>query len=167
MANVNVIIEKVLKNLKIPSGIKLNMKLHNNLPDIEIDSQQIGQVFYNIITNAVQAMADDGELTIETNLDSDYIVTFITDTGSGIAEENLKKIFEPLFSTKAKGTGLGLPVCVLLVEKHRGEINVESRPGKGTTFIVKLPIARIAGISEQVPADTALESAAAVAAKGE
>ncbi len=166
-ANINAIVKKVLNQLKTPAGIRLTMKLHNNLPDIEMDSRQIEQVFCNIITNAVQAMADDGELTIETNLYSNHIVTSITDTGSGIAEENLEKIFEPLFSTKAKGTGLGLPVCALLIEKHSGKINVKSRPDEGTTFTIKLPITKITEEPEKVSAAPTDNSAVAVAAKGD
>nr|MBU1327525.1 response regulator [Candidatus Omnitrophota bacterium] len=164
---INVVVRKTTSRLKIPPEIELTMELQDNLPDIELDRQQIEQVFYNIAINAIQAMTDGGRLTIKTNLDSDCIETSITDTGSGIAGENLEKIFEPLFSTKAQGTGLGLPVCALLVEKHGGRIEVESRPKKGTTFIVKLPIAKTIKDSKKISEASMGNSAVSVVAKGE
>lgn len=167
MGNVNLVIEKLLKKLKIPAEVELILQLCDNLPDIEMDSQQIEQVFFNLIMNAVQAMYDSGHLTIKTDMDDEQISISFIDNGVGISAENLKKVFEPLFSTKAKGTGLGLPVCALLVEKHGGHISVESLAGQGTTFIVRLPIVQVAGNSGHTSAEAVLTSAAAMIAKGE
>ncbi|MGA1871970.1 MAG: ATP-binding protein, partial [bacterium] len=100
----------------------------------------IQQVFYNIMTNAFQAMEDFGRFTINTSVQGNFIKTSFIDTGIGIPQENLARIFEPLFTTKAKGTGLGLSVCNALVERHNGKIEVTSQTGQGTTVEVYLPI---------------------------
>lgn len=112
------------------------------------DPSQIEQVFINMITNAVQAMTsshsaearDGGKLEISTRKEDGFIVTEFKDNGCGIPEENLSKLFEPLFTTKTKGIGLGLAVSKRIIEAHGGSIEVESEVGKGTTFAIKLPI---------------------------
>ena len=112
-----------------------------------MDPGQIEQVFINMISNAAQAMAssnsaetrDGGRLEIATRDEDGFIVTEFKDNGCGISEENLGKLFEPLFTTKTKGIGLGLAISTAIVEAHEGRIEVESELGKGTTFTVKLP----------------------------
>jgi signal transduction histidine kinase len=99
----------------------------------------MGQVFQNLITNAVQAMPGGGEVRIDARPAADFIEISVTDTGEGISPENMNKLFQPLFTTKAKGIGLGLVVCRNLVEANGGKIEVESRPEKGTIFTVRLP----------------------------
>jgi len=96
----------------------------------------------NLIRNAIQAMPDGGKLIVRASRTDDAFLISIQDTGTGITQENIGKIWSPLFTTKAKGTGLGLPVCKRLVEAHKGEIMVESQVGKGSTFTVKLPFKR-------------------------
>lgn len=137
--NINIIVKETLNRLQITDGIEVVMEL-DTLPNIYVDALHIRQIFDNMVTNALQAMEKGGKLKIKTILQGDFIKIFFIDTGTGIPKENLERIFEPLFTTKAKGTGLGLSVCTSLVEKHKGRIEVKSEAGKGTTFIVYLPI---------------------------
>lgn len=106
------------------------------------DRDQISQVFINLLLNAMESMAEGGEIRIDLRKsDSPPVVEIlIADTGSGIPEEDLSKIFEPFFSRKRKGTGLGLAIVHQIVTGHRGEIGVESRPSEGTTFRIRLPL---------------------------
>jgi signal transduction histidine kinase len=116
-------------------------QLNGMLPAILADPDQLVQVFGNIILNAVQAMPDGGQLIVESQVPSpEWVAVSFTDTGGGIPEENLGRLFEPLFTTKAKGIGLGLAMTKTLVEGHGGKIEVESEVGKGSTFTVRLPI---------------------------
>ena len=109
------------------------------LPSVYVDPRQMVQVLANLVTNGYQAMPEGGELTISAQVQDDKIALSVTDTGHGISEENLHKLFEPLFTTKAKGIGLGLAVSKNLVESNGGSIEVESLEGKGSTFTVALP----------------------------
>jgi len=138
--DINYIIKDLLKVIKIPKNIKITSQLNSNLPHISADEVQLKQAFSNIMLNAVQAMPDGGELTIANRTNNENIGIDIIDTGTGISKEDLDKMFNPLFSTKAQGTGLGLTVCQGIIEIHGGSIEVESEIGKGTKFIVKLPI---------------------------
>ncbi|MFC1914058.1 ATP-binding protein, partial [Chloroflexota bacterium] len=104
------------------------------------DTDQIRQVLINVINNAVQAMPEGGKLTIGAGAKDGFLKMEISDTGSGITKETIGKIFDPLFTTRAKGIGLGLAVCKSIVERHEGRIEVESGAGKGTTFTIKLPL---------------------------
>ena len=128
-----------LDKIKIPEGIKVNIGAQT-LPPIEIDPLQLGGVFFNIILNAVQAMGDKGALHIEGTKADNYVILAFKDTGVGIKEEDKKRIFEPFFSTKPRGTGLGLAMAKVIIEKHNGAISVESEYGRGTTVIIRLPI---------------------------
>ncbi len=102
----------------------------------------MGQVMQNLITNAIQAMPAGGSLTIRGGRDDEGMIGLeVADTGGGISPENMEKLFQPLFTTKAKGIGLGLVVCKNLVEANGGRIEVKSAPGQGTTFTVTLPVA--------------------------
>ena len=136
------IIEDALSHTTIPEGIELIKKLEAELPQIEIDASQIQQVLVNIISNAVQAMPEEGKLIIGTREKEGFLEVEIADTGCGIPEETIDKIFDPLFTTRAKGIGLGLAVCKAIIDRHGGKIEVESQVGKETTFIIKLPLNR-------------------------
>ncbi len=118
-------------------------KIYGQLPAVQADPNQLEQVFMNLLINASQAMDGGGRLTIETvALEADRSVSIrISDSGCGISPESLGKIFDPFFTTKGhKGTGLGLSVSYGIIENHGGDIEVESRPGEGTTFTIILPI---------------------------
>ncbi len=111
------------------------------LPSIMADRDQLKQVFLNLINNAIQAMPEGGTLSIKTGVEGHEVLADVSDTGVGIPEDILPRIFEPFFSTKKeKGTGLGLSISYRIVEEHGGRILVKSIPGKGTTFRVLLPI---------------------------
>lgn len=101
-------------------------------------------VFSNIIKNAFDAMPEGGTLTVNGSIEDGMLNIRVTDTGSGITRENKEKIFDSLFSTKSKGTGLGLSFCKSIVTAHQGTMEVRSKVGQGTTFIIKLPIIKTA-----------------------
>jgi len=104
------------------------------------DRAQIKQLFLNIFLNSVQAMPDGGELKLEvSHLNKHQVLVTVSDSGEGIAEDDIDKIFDPFFTTKKGGTGLGLSICYGIVESHRGEIEVKSGKGQGTTVFIKLP----------------------------
>jgi signal transduction histidine kinase len=98
------------------------------------------RVFTNLITNAIQAMPNGGQLAIRASKVEKVVLISVQDTGAGITKENIGKLFTPLFTTKAKGQGLGLPVCKRIAEAHGGEVTVESEEGKGSIFTVRLPL---------------------------
>jgi signal transduction histidine kinase len=139
--NINDIVQGVLSRNNIPENVMVVTQLDEALPTILADADQLSQVFANIILNAIQAMPEGGQLAIKTeSLNPWWMAVSFIDTGVGIPEENLKKVLEPLFTTKAKGIGLGLALSKTLVERHRGTIEVQSEVGKGSTFTVSLPI---------------------------
>ncbi|MBN1405475.1 MAG: PAS domain S-box protein [Candidatus Omnitrophica bacterium] len=112
-----------------------------DLPMVKGDFNQLQEVFINLGLNACQAMAEGGEIVITTRYDEagQFTEALVKDTGPGMANEQLQRIFDPFFTTKEKGTGLGLSICRNIIDQHKGKIDVESSPGKGTTFIVRLP----------------------------
>lgn len=123
--------------------IDLKKDIADMLPEISGDLQQLQQVFLNLIINAEQAIGDDGVITVRARAtDNGYIRTDISDTGPGIAQENMAEIFDPFFTTKevGKGTGLGLAIVYGIIQKHGGYIEVASKLGEGTTFSVYLPV---------------------------
>jgi len=97
-------------------------------------------VLVNLIKNAIQAMTRTGVLTIETNVSADGVVLSIGDTGGGIPADQLKRIFEPFYTTKKKGSGLGLMIVQRIIQDHRGQIKIESHVGQGTIFRIWLPL---------------------------
>ena len=124
--------------------IQLIKNIASNLPKIKCDFKQIQQVLLNLIYNAIEAMSIKGNLTItasEANETKAFIEVAISDTGCGISEKDIEHIFEPFFTTKeeGKGVGLGLSVVYGIIAKHNGNISVESEPGKGSTFTIRLP----------------------------
>jgi signal transduction histidine kinase len=144
--DLNHVIKEALSRTAVPENVEVVSQLDETLPIILADPDQLGQVFGNIILNAVQAMPEGGQLVVKTSEvseklpKSEWVAVSFADTGVGISEENLGKIFEPLFTTRAKGIGLGLAVTKALVEGHEGTIEVQSELGKGSTFTVRLPI---------------------------
>ncbi len=112
------------------------------LPTIVCNPQQLNQVFLNLLVNAAQAMDKPGTITVKTWSEPDWVCVAVSDTGKGMTEEVRTRVFEPFFTSKpaGKGTGLGLPISVDIVHKHHGDIQVESEPGKGSTFTVRLPV---------------------------
>ncbi|MBW1822818.1 MAG: GHKL domain-containing protein, partial [Deltaproteobacteria bacterium] len=112
------------------------------LPMVKCYPQQLNQVFMNLFVNAAQAIEKQGEISIATRADDEFVEIKIRDTGSGIDKENLSRIFDPFFTTKdvGKGTGLGLNVAYTIIKKHNGTIDVKSQVGKGTVFKIRMPV---------------------------
>lgn len=137
--NIGGIIEDAIKHVPMPENVELTRDVDSSLPMVMVDAEQVRQVFVNIILNAVQAMPEDGRLGIIAKSKGEFVEVKFTDTGGGIPESAINKIFDPLFTTKAKGIGLGLPMCKSTIERHGGGIGVESKEGEGTTFTVSLP----------------------------
>ena len=139
--NLKKVIEESLARYTVPDNVKIIRNLDNNLPNILADPDKLFQVFCNLITNAYQAMPEGGTLTISSeNAGKNEVIVTASDTGTGISEENMKKMFEPLFTTKAKGIGLGLVVSKGIIESHGGQIDLTSIFGKGTKFTIILPV---------------------------
>ena len=134
------VIDDAIAHTQMPENIELTKRLDTSLPEVEIDTDQVRQVLVNIITNAVQAMPEGGKLTIGARAVDNFLQVEITDTGVGIPEDAIEKVFGPLYTTRAKGIGLGLAVCQSIIERHDGHIEVASKMGKGTTFTVRLPL---------------------------
>lgn len=135
-----------LRAVIIPPEIKVHVNDYLKNPEISIDEEQMTQALTNILKNAVEAMPDGGLLTVSASNEGNELVLNISDTGSGILEEHMDKLFTPFFTTKSigKGTGLGLPTTYGIIKMHKGKINVTSNadPGKGetgTTFTIRLP----------------------------
>ncbi|MBN1842639.1 MAG: PAS domain-containing protein [Deltaproteobacteria bacterium] len=146
--DINEIVEEALSRNTVPKNIEVVRELDDGLPAIPGDPDQLSQVFGNLILNAAQAMPEGGRLTVKSQVESpEQVAIRVEDTGAGIPEENLAKVFEPLFTTKARGIGLGLALTKILVERNGGTIEVESEAGEGTTFTVGLPL--VAGEGNQ------------------
>ncbi|MFN2268273.1 MAG: ATP-binding protein, partial [Desulfonatronovibrio sp.] len=116
------------------TGIKFKMNLDPDLPPIKFDKSQMKQVLINLLKNAWEAMPDGGTLSVTTKPEEDGIKVIIEDTGIGIPQDKMEKIFSPFFTTKDKGTGLGLAVIYRIIQEHNGEVSVSSNMGKGSTF---------------------------------
>jgi signal transduction histidine kinase len=118
----------------------LKENLARHLPLSPLDAGQMKQVLVNLIKNAMQAMTHGGVLTVQTGSAGDGVWVDVSDTGGGIAEDKINHIFEPFYTTKKKGTGLGLMIVQRIVRQHGGHIELESRVGQGTRFRIRLPL---------------------------
>jgi len=142
-ADVKSLLGDVVSSVDIHGDIDVSIVLDEGLPDISVDETLMKRLFTNLVLNAVQAMPDGGSLSIRGSLRGNDVLISVEDTGVGIREENLNEIFKPLFTSKAKGTGFGLPVCKRIVDAQGGTISVESEEGVGSTFTVKLPVTHL------------------------
>ncbi len=133
------LVGKTLLNHPAPVGIEMINQISLDLPLLYVDSSQIGQVLSNLVANAYQAMPEGGDLTLHARAEDGEVKITVSDNGVGISEENMERLFEPLFTTKARGIGLGLAVSKKLVEINGGRIEVESEEGAGTSFTLALP----------------------------
>jgi two-component system, NtrC family, sensor histidine kinase HydH len=143
--DINAILQSVIKQMKFQSG-EHNVSVEfepQNVLSMMGDPDKLRELFLNIMLNSLQAMPTGGKIEITcrqvTEGSRPWLVTRITDSGPGIASENLTQIFEPFFSTKAQGTGLGLATAKTIVDDHNGTIKAESVKGKGTTFVITFP----------------------------
>jgi two-component system, sporulation sensor kinase E len=143
LASLNDVVEKTLELLgpEIENrGVSVKKKLARNLTATPIDSTQMQQVMVNLVKNAVQAMTKGGSLTLQTGETGDSVWVSVTDTGGGIPQEQINRIFEPFYTTKKKGTGLGLMIVQRIIRAHNGRVELESNVGRGTTFRIWLPL---------------------------
>jgi len=141
--NIHRILKDVLAVHKvrlITRKIKVIMNLTSQPPSLLVDKEYLSRVFLNLVANAIEAMASGGVLSINTKKEKSTFVINVKDNGRGISENNLIRIFDPFFSTKIQGAGLGLTTCQNIVTSHEGQIEVESAWGKGSVFTVSLPL---------------------------
>ncbi|MEN6381846.1 MAG: ATP-binding protein [Rectinema sp.] len=131
---------EIMGNEASEQHINIVTEFEDKLPEVMIDRKHLKQALLNIVKNAIAAMPNGGTLTISAVTKDDELQISISDTGIGIPEELLTKIFEPYFTTKESGTGLGLTITFKIIKEHNGEITVESKPSKGSTFTIHLPI---------------------------
>ena len=143
LENLNTLVQEAVSFLQPEiedRNIFVEVELRKDLPLIEVDRNQLKQAFYNVIKNAFQAMKSGGLLRIRTDLDDRFVSISFADSGEGISPEHMSKIFEPYFTTKAGGSGLGLLIVRRIVREHGGEIDLASDEGKGLTLTVRLPL---------------------------
>ena len=140
--NINTIVEEAVRffapEIK-DRDIVVEQELRSDLPLLQLDRDQMKQAFYNVIKNSFEAMKRRGILRIRTDMDETHVLVSFTDTGGGMSAENLSRVFEPYFTTKATGTGLGLLIVRRIVREHGGELSIESNEGKGLTLTIRLP----------------------------
>jgi two-component system, sporulation sensor kinase E len=143
LASLNNVVHKTLELLQPEldnRGLNLRIRLTRDLPSTPIDATQIQQVLVNLVKNAMQAMTKGGTLTLQTGEGTDGVWVSVADTGGGIPQEQINRIFEPFYTTKKKGTGLGLMIVQRIVRAHGGRIELESQVSRGTTFRIWLPL---------------------------
>lgn len=140
--NVNTIVEEAVRFFTPEiqdRDMVVEQELRADLPLLQLDREQMKQAFYNVIKNSLEAMRRHGTLRIRTDLDDAYVMVSFVDTGGGMSPENLSHVFEPYFTTKPSGTGLGLLIVRRIVREHGGELSIESSQGKGLTLTIRLP----------------------------
>jgi len=140
--NVNSIVEEAVRFFTPEiqdRDIVVEQELRSDLPLLELDRDQMKQAFYNVIKNSFEAMKSRGILRIRTDMEDSHVVVRFTDSGGGMSAENLSRVFEPYFTTKTSGTGLGLLIVRRIVREHGGELSIESTAGKGLTVTIRLP----------------------------
>jgi two-component system sensor kinase FixL len=136
------ILERALKDVSIPSNIVIELNVANDVQDVLVDENQIPMVFKNLIRNARDAMPDGGDLRVFAKRRTDHVIVEVTDTGVGISPDQIARVTEPLYSTKARGMGLGLAISLAILEKNDASMEIDSELGKGSTFRVNLKAAR-------------------------
>lgn len=139
----NDVVERTLELLRPEldnRGITIKTKLARQLPATPVDPTQVQQALVNLVKNAMQAMTRGGTLTLQTGENPDAVWVSVADTGGGIPQEQINRIFEPFYTTKKKGTGLGLMIVQRIVRAHNGRIELDSHVGRGTTFRLWLPL---------------------------
>ena len=137
--NLNEVIINTLKRMRFPEDISIDQELDPSIPQLNLDDGQIQQILINLIMNSIQATDNGGKIYVRTIRSAASVDLIIKDTGCGIPQENLDKIFEPLFTTKPTGIGLGMSIVKMLVEKHEGHMQIQSRMNIGTTVTLSFP----------------------------
>ncbi|MCK5631544.1 hypothetical protein KAH85_03210, partial [Candidatus Bathyarchaeota archaeon] len=135
---VKTVIEEAILLAKVPKNVQVEFASATS-PKIKVDAGKMKRVFVNIIKNSLDAMPTGGKLTVEIGESAQWFTVAFSDEGTGLPEELMKDMWQPLFTTKAKGMGLGLPICKRIVEAHGGEISIQSQLGEGTTITITIP----------------------------
>ena len=141
-ADVNAVLQEAARFLgpeMEDRDLGITLELHSGLPLLQLDTDQIKQAFYNILRNAAQATPPGGAITVRSDLGDEFVEIRFSDTGEGISPEAMANVFQPYFTTKASGTGLGLLIVRRIVREHGGELKLASEPGEGTTVTLFLP----------------------------
>ncbi len=138
-SDLNTIVNALITRNGLPKNIKVKVEISDEATKVKADSYYLNRILYNLVVNAVQAMPNGGKLTVGAHKEADDTVLLVKDTGVGIPKEIHDKIFTLMFTTKSKGQGFGLPVVRRMAEALGGTVSFESKEGKGTTFIVRLP----------------------------
>src|SRR6185369_1004995 len=140
--NVNTIVEEAVRFFTPEiqdRDVVVEQELRADLPLLQLDRGQMKQAFYNVIKNSLEAMKRHGTMRIRTDRDDTNVLVTFVDTGGGMSAENLSRVFEPYFTTKPSGTGLGLVIVRRIVREHGGELSIESSQDKGLTLTIRLP----------------------------
>ena len=140
--NINAIVEETVRFFAPEiqeRDVVVEQELRSDLPPLQIDRGQMKQAFYNVIKNSLEAMKRRGVLRIRSDIDDTHVLIRFIDTGGGMSAANLSRVFEPYFTTKPSGTGLGLLIVRRIVREHGGELSIESSEGKGLTLTIRLP----------------------------
>lgn len=137
--DVNKVVHSVLDRVALPAEVRLHLELSESLPTLQADEVHLEQCVRNLVHNAVEAMPEGGVLTLRTRAQGESVLVEVHDTGRGIAPEERERIFEPLYTTRPSGCGLGLTLTRKLIRGHRGEVELESEVGRGTTFRLVIP----------------------------
>ena len=139
-ADLRELIAVAMSNVDIPKSVEISVRIDESASRLAADPPVIERAFANLIRNAIEAMPSGGQLSTRAFRTDDSVAISFRDTGAGVAKESMSLLFRPFYTTKAKGQGLGLPVCKKLVEAHGGKVAVESPTGEGATFTVTIPL---------------------------
>lgn len=138
------LLHQTFSAIGVPEKVRVSFDIQKELPRLLVDPLLMKRALTNFVSNAIQAMPEGGKLIISASADEISVLISIQDTGVGISEKNLEKLYRPFFTTKPRGQGLGLSVCKRLIEAHNGSISVESKVGVGTTFRIRIPLTALA-----------------------
>jgi len=137
---INDYLEDIMTAYPFPEIVKVTKLYAPENPWVNIDAEEMKQAVRNLIGNALEVMPEGGALTVESLLTGEFVRLSVSDTGAGIPPEVIEKIFAPFFTTKARGTGLGLAVVKKAIDRHKGRVEIESTVGTGTTFRLFIPL---------------------------
>lgn len=143
-AELGPIVREAATSVPRPEGVTLSLALADELPRVAVDATQFRQIVVNLVQNAIQAVGSRGAVEVVLRRAGDELVLAVEDSGPGLSSEVLSRLFEPLFTTRSNGTGLGLALCRRIIEKHGGSISAGNRPTGGASFQVVLPLGEVA-----------------------
>jgi signal transduction histidine kinase len=140
LTKLETMVDNSLARMEVKKNVKVVKEFQPDLPEVAVDAEQLRRALANLIKNGDEAMPEGGNLTISGKATDGFVELQVRDTGQGIPESDLPKVFDPLFTTKAKGIGLGLTIVRSVIERHKGTVDVASKLGQGTIFTIRLPL---------------------------